>query len=158
MWQKTRSIICIKIIIDLIGIKNDITERLMADKHMVCIVKQFIWLSFLNLILYETRYNDGIDFKDNYHFFIFVFVSNNNINYYLIVNFSCLLSNYIFSDIFAFFAPLWSIDASIVFKRLLHNRQLNWPLNLFFIGQQISKLQNFKQFQNFKNFKIFLNF
>jgi hypothetical protein len=52
-------------------------------------------------------------------------------------------------------------------QRLLHDRLLNWPLNRFFIGQQISKLQTtfkisqiFRKFQNskiekkLKNFKV----
>jgi hypothetical protein len=51
---------------------------------------------------------------------------------------------------------LWFIDVSIVFKRLLHDRLLNWPLNVFFNGQTISKLQKCQQ--NFKNSKFSLDF
>jgi hypothetical protein len=54
-----------------------------------------------------------------------------NLKFLNILKFSHFLKiNYIFLDMFAFFAPLWYIDASIVFKRLLHDRLLNWPLNL----------------------------
>jgi hypothetical protein len=46
---------------------------------------------------------------------------------------------------FGFFSQLWSTDASIVFKRLLHDRLLNWPLIRFIIGQQIKKILKLKK-------------
>ena len=93
---------------------------------------------------FRTWMQTTFSYKDNFLSLFQNLYEYNSLHYYLIVN-CFLLRNYIFYDIFVFFAPLWSIDASIVFQRLL-----NWPLNRFFIGWQISKLQNFHKILKFK--------